>query len=1067
MVKKLIKVFLVFMLLVTTSVRSLSVSASSDALQLAVNSNSELVEAGDNAVFTLTLTHAITNKEDILENAVLTLDPQGVDIQELEQIDLNEIKILNSVPTLVNNKIVYRLGKIDKAFNEVITIKIPTRNGVSDDETSYSINATFTATNLADSIKTSATPIKVNSTGVIEISTTYINVEESPTQVAAPGVGETSLWEFNINAPKISSGIKYFEENSKIIVNYHIEGEGTYDGVFDDTVAPSKISEDKKSLTWEFEVPTIEEQEHYIDSLFNESFIIKIKINNDAEPFKTLKTIATLDAKFIGDVKMHKAHEASVMITQRLGTEPPLLNGQVWPAYFYGPKDDVGGISTELKDVNPTLYNDSIIGWRILHGVGHAMNPWPQNNPNKMQLSIEFDGNQSLYQFYSSKASFRPGKELPTELREQPKYAFKVEYTDGEVETIVDDVQPDTHYKFGTNAINLKKEIKRAIFDYSYIPSANYNPGVYIWTKPNPGYIGEVALKPSFSINGNGNGVGLGNVNFTYDENGVWDNDKNDWYTQDESYVRIMGKRSANIVEHEVNELRIFSQDIKVNDDNMMVVGDNTVEINLINSQKAIAPITGEVETYVVLPSQTKYLESLQNDYKFEIVDENYQNTDRQLVKIMLGNQTLSVGKNITIKFKIEALKTLQKNNRFEINTYLGEAGLINLPDYNTETNLYPTIETDDINDLNQNDVFDEIVYLSVKNFQSIGNYGIAISTDSGFLSTNGMNLVEAKPGDTVEYQIALDESSDSRLDNVKIMGILPVVNDYGLVTLNERNSKIQLGIQESIKLDESLSELFDVYYSEEQFIEIKDELDKETNYPVDFKTLANHENAQDPQWKSEFEIESWDKVRSFKIIQRPNTTVNREYVNFRIPIIVEQTINHDLRNENSPANNRSGWMNIALTANDYIPIENLKSGIYVNEESIQPDIKYGKVLVRHVDEFNEDIVEPIQLTGEVGQAYQTESLNDELYKIIETPINSQGVFKEEVEVVIYKYMNTPLTQNNENEEIVNQIIDNENDNGVLPSAGVGNEELGLFILITGGLVFIISKLNNKNKENQ
>lgn len=64
-------------------------------------------------------------------------------------------------------------------------------------------------------------------------------------------------------------------------------------------------------------------------------------------------------------------------------------------------------------------------------------------------------------------------------------------------------------------------------------------------------------------------------------------------------------------------------------------------------------------------------------------------------------------------------------------------------------------------------------------------------------------------------------------------------------------------------------------------------------------------------------------------------------------------------------------------------------------------------VIVRHLDEYGNELEEPVKLKGKLFEEYNTEAAGYLYYEIMELPENTTGIFKPEIQEVNYTYIKT------------------------------------------------------------
>ncbi len=123
-----------------------------------------------------------------------------------------------------------------------------------------------------------------------------------------------------------------------------------------------------------------------------------------------------------------------------------------------------------------------------------------------------------------------------------------------------------------------------------------------------------------------------------------------------------------------------------------------------------------------------------------------------------------------------------------------------------------------------------------------------------------------------------------------------------------------------------------------------------------------------------------------------------------------------------------------------------------------QPEEKQGKVIVRYVDVETEDGAYEYEITGKVGEKYETEAKEIKYYVLVRNTENTKGEIKEEPQIVTYYYRK--LNFNFSVEKTITGIqIDGE-------SANITNDKLAKVEITTGKIdsTNLIVKYNIKVK---
>src|SRR5699024_4564449 len=94
-------------------------------------------------------------------------------------------------------------------------------------------------------------------------------------------------------------------------------------------------------------------------------------------------------------------------------------------------------------------------------------------------------------------------------------------------------------------------------------------------------------------------------------------------------------------------------------------------------------------------------------------------------------------------------------------------------------------------------------------------------------------------------------------------------------------------------------------------------------------------------------------------------------------------------------------------------------------------------VTVEHVDENGDPIADPEELTGNVGDPYESQPEDSDGYELVEEPENADGEFKEEPQTVTYVY--APVDDEGDAAPVTVEHVDENGDPIADPEELTGN----------------------------
>lgn len=136
-----------------------------------------------------------------------------------------------------------------------------------------------------------------------------------------------------------------------------------------------------------------------------------------------------------------------------------------------------------------------------------------------------------------------------------------------------------------------------------------------------------------------------------------------------------------------------------------------------------------------------------------------------------------------------------------------------------------------------------------------------------------------------------------------------------------------------------------------------------------------------------------------------------------------------------------------------------------------------AQVIVRHVDEYGNELAKSEKLIGEIGERYESKPADIDGYELIDTPANAIGEFMKEIQTVEYVYAKinekpstTPPTESNdsdrENDNKANDDKESDTDtHEKLPSTATNTFNwliIGITLLVIGVMTFFIYQHRSK-----
>lgn len=286
------------------------------------------------------------------------------------QQNLDELAIANIVPLYdeENNQLVYDFDELKSGQTYEIVVKVGTTNGYmkNNDQINLQANLTFLDNDILDLSKEGSIIVKASNATTITKEVVEQKLNGKPS-IAMPGVDIT--WKIKVSIPYKKTGQMFLKEGDKIVVQDILPSGLEFNKAL---IGGKELKTDisKNKLTWNFDVPSFEEQKSSKDSLFQTEILVYTKIEkNDKLVGKELENKASLDTLFIDEKPLNPKPETSSSITvyKSMGDTANIEGAIIVPAH-YGPLNSKGGYATN-NELNPniTVDDSAYLGFR--HGV--------------------------------------------------------------------------------------------------------------------------------------------------------------------------------------------------------------------------------------------------------------------------------------------------------------------------------------------------------------------------------------------------------------------------------------------------------------------------------------------------------------------------------------------------------------------------------------------------------------------------------------------------------------------------------------------------------------------------
>ncbi len=887
------------------------------------------VLSGNDALYNLAL--KITGSRSEFTNAKIVVDLPVTDYTNFTQ-DVNELKIDGVTPIYdeTSHQLIYEFDSVRPGRSYETLIKVNTENGISPNQASLTAQASFTADNQSE-ITDDAT-VSIDASSAVSVTKKFKEATLNGQVKKAPFPNSYTIWDIKVSIPKKNVGQMFIKEGSKIVIKDTFSNGLTFDDVLNGTPQPTVSG---RTLTWEIDAPTFEQQMEADGEFFTMDLRVRLRVNNSAGLVGTKQeNNVSTNVTFIDDqIKTDNAAESITIVS----TEE--ANGEITGTWYVpthnGPSDGKGGIaSNDQKNPNPAVYDDAYLGF------SHGIAPYNESKFGDFQsytTIYRIDPELNLDKITTpGRFEYRPNSGFPAgiPLAEQPRYNI-VASVNGVERVLVENAENDRAYNRSDLGLSETDRVDYIKYDFTYAPSGMLNigrPNYYF--NVNKGYTGEVVN--TFNVYGrdaNGN-----SFNYHYDT---------------ASRNTIAGPRSATIVPKPTNQPPIGQVGVELltHDGGEVIRGENRMKVRLANSSSSTLTMSEPLETVVLLPVGVTINEDPKASYtdtdgrtsngKYEIVDQNYNGSGRQLVKIQWNDDRIRIGENLTAELDVTISNGAPNSLQFDVYGFSGDEEL-RVPATNGNSITDTVLQTDE-GDLNGDGLTDQPRLKSGNIYTIRGQYDIQTEKlVKGELDDEFTYFGHTTPSGSIDYQVKLTNTTGQDITKMALIDVLPSIGDLGITDNVDRGSQFTPRMTNSIVLPADWQDKVNVYYSEAKNPE-RDDLTKNTVYPDSTTKLTNPEGAEDPNWKTAADVADWSAIHSFKIELKDGVEWIKGddmIIQFSMQAPSEFEVDRDVLNTEIEPTERAAWNSFAVATDHGQPVEPLRVGVYMDYDIEDPDVE-------------------------------------------------------------------------------------------------------------------------------
>ncbi|XZH90616.1 isopeptide-forming domain-containing fimbrial protein (plasmid) [Clostridium perfringens] len=938
-------------------------------LDLDLSEEKKEIEAGTSGIYILNL--KVTGSTKIYKNAKIEVKLPTNDNVSFNQ-ELSDLNIAGINPVYNNdtNTLNYNFPELETGKTYKVLIHVKTENGLIYNDTELKAIATFSADGFAN-VEDDANII-VKSNTPVSVSKSYKStVDKENGEV--PKKGDTGVWNIKVNIPKNATGLLYLKEGSKIVVEDTIPN-GTTFHIEDNSFSDWKQIGNK--VVWEFDAPTIEQQKNENNQLFSQDLSLKLRFNSDLSDFANIKNDVSVKVTDLSGKVITEIASAEVQIGGS-NNETPIPDGNFLIPHHYGPID---GFDTYHQggeyDPTPDVYDWATL--KFISSVGGVGGITPNKDFKSYIFEYNIDPNLIFKKFWiPNDFVYSRYWEENEPLSRAPKINVYI-LANGQWREYPNAIlgREYTREDFGLSDSDRVDAIK---VDFNDAPYGFYTKGGLDFSfTVKKGYVGSVENTARY---------------YGIDGNGISFDMKSD----------INGPRHANINPEPKDQPPIAEVKVWLNNHNgnVVQVGDNKLSGSILNNESSLNMMNGKIQQSVLLPKGITIVENTfestdargiwgNNNGKIEVLDNNFNGTGQQLVRITWKETELRPRQSL--EFKVDVKISTDTDGDLIFNTYgYSDNDKLSVPKYSDNLITNSSIEID-------SEDFDKDGNNSEERLKSGNKYTItkdaSIETEKlvkGSLDSEYSRFGHTSPSGSIAYKLRIKNVGNNKISKFVLLDVLPSINDLGITDGVERDSKFTPVLTGPIEVPTEWKDKVSVLYSTSKNPK-RDDLIKNVNYPDSSEQLTNPAGVEEPNWMEASKVTDWSKIHSFKIELLENQVLDINdtiELNFNMKAPDSNEVSEDITNTNVDELFRAAWNSFAIAVNDLQAVEPAKVGVVINKEKpvINKDVEGQEHLdlANRNDKFNWNIrVQFGNDTASWEQAVIQDEIN-ELLEIVDT----------------------------------------------------------------------------------
>lgn len=798
---------------------------------------SKSVLAGRDASYKLSF--KLTGSKQEYKNARLIIDLPITTYTELNQ-NLEELAIKKVTPTYNSEKsqLIYEFkDQLVSGETYERVIKIETKNLISPNDSILEMKASLIFNQNSESQETSFSDqdsVKVKSSEEIVVTKKFIEAKKDGKSTLTPKPGSETIWQIKVNVPKNESGSTGLDPKKSIIVEDVFSDELSYVSVINNTPKPKKT--EKNKVIWEFTPPTIEEQFKMKDNLFTVDLWVKLKVPDKKTMIgQNVHNIATAEAQFMNHVNPLKTStkKIEVGVYDSEGNTDD-IEGAIMAPVHIGPSDGKTGIGKgDSKNPNPQVGQKDDGHLKFVHGISSMKIGAIYDMKNYTSI-YTIDDNLELEKIHT------PGRwvfarnndelKMNKPLENNPEFDIILELKNGTIKEIKN-AEADKIYTRKDLNLQMTDHVKTIKYYYHYAPAgmhARQRADYYFYPRKN--YVGEV--KNSYNVYVEPDELAIKDWNKDAAGNSPNNSpiaDKGWWYMKNMENIwkRMASDRTAQVLPKLENQPPIASIGVELveQSNGYVTLGKNRMRVEFKNEPSSTTSISYPVEAYALLPIGVQLANEanatfstndiLNSQGSYKIVDKNYKNSGKQLVKITWDDLRVRIGEKFSAELDVNLSQSMSNALQFKVFGFSGEKN-ITAPVTNSPT-ITSTILEKDLEDINQDKNTEQYRLQSGNEYLIFGQYDLQSEKfiKKADATEWSKAIQKVLPGEKIDYQLVMTNQTSHTFESMILMDVLPSVGDFGLTDNINRGSHFTPYLTGPISLPSEWQDKVDVFYSQ------------------------------------------------------------------------------------------------------------------------------------------------------------------------------------------------------------------------------------------------------------